>query len=268
MHAAALAQEKGPTPVFIVGFPRSGTSLLEQILGSHPQIAPCGELLFIGDISNRKAAEITGSDLSYPDLLLDSTNPLTVDKLRALQDYYLDGVKSLDVTDADTRWVTDKMPHNALHVGLIALLFPASPIIHISRHPLNSCLSAYFSNFTSGHRYTSSLESTAQHYKQVMDMLLHYRTIGINLLEIHYEDLVQNQENVTRQILEYVGAPWDDACLQHHKSNRVVKTASYEQVTQKIYTSSLYRYRNYHEAVKPIIPILESTIEQFGYSTE
>ena len=268
LHAAAVAQKEGPTPVFIVGFPRSGTSLLEQILGSHPQIAPCGELLYIGDISSGKAAEITGSDLPYPDLLLDSAAPLTADKLRSMQDYYLDGIRSLGVTGADICWVTDKMPHNALHVGLIALLFPDSPIIHISRHPFNSCLSAYFSNFDSGHRYTSSLESTAQHYKQVMEMLLHYRSIGINLLEIHYEALVHDQENVTRQILEYVGAPWDDACLQHHKSSRVVKTASYEQVTQKIYTSSLYRYRNYHEAVKPLIPILESTIARFGYTTE
>jgi hypothetical protein len=100
-----------------------------------------------------------------------------------------------------------------------------------------------------------------------MDMLLHYSSIGVNFLEIHYEDLVQDQEAITRQILEYIGAPWDGACLQHHKSSRVVKTASYEQVTQKIYTSSLYRYRNYHEAVQPLVPILESTIERFGYST-
>jgi tetratricopeptide (TPR) repeat protein len=267
LRAAAVAQTEGPTPIFIVGFPRSGTSLLEQILGSHPRIAPCGELLFIGDIS-KKSAEIIGSALPYPDLLLDSTAPLTAEQLRTMQDYYLDGVRSMGVTDADTRWVTDKMPHNALHVGLIALLFPESPIIHISRHPFNSCLSAYFSNFGSGHRYTSSLESTAQHYKQVMNMLLHYRSIGIKLHEIHYENLVQDQENVTRKILEYIGAPWDDACLQHHKSSRVVKTASYEQVTQKIYTSSLYRYRNYHEAVQPLIPILESTIAHFGYTTE
>ena len=142
------------------------------------------------------------------------------------------------------------------------------PIIHISRHPFNSCLSAYFSNFGSGHRYTSSLESTAQHYKLMMDMLLHYRSIGVNFLEIHYEDLVQDQETITREILEYIGAPWDDACLQHHKSSRVVKTASYEQVTRKIYTSSLYRYRNYHQAVKPLTPILEATLAQFGYTAE
>jgi len=257
-----------PTPVFIVGFPRSGTSLLEQIIGSHPLAAAAGELLFIGDITQTEARKITGSELPYPDLLLDEAAPIDAQKLQAMRDYYLSGVKSLGVTDSNTRWVTDKMPHNALHVGLISVLFPESPIIHISRHPFNSCLSAYFSNFKSGHRYTSSLESTAQHYKHIMDMLAHYRNIGIKYLEVHYEDLVTDQETTTRKILEYIGMPWDDACLQHHKSERVVKTASYEQVTQKIYTSSLYRYRNYHEAVQPLIPILKTTIERFGYTTD
>ncbi len=257
-----------PTPVFIVGFPRSGTSLLEQILGAHPLAAPAGELLFIGDIANTKAQEITGSQLPYPELLLDEAAPLDAQKLQAMREYYLSSVESMDVTDSNTRWVTDKLPHNATHVGLISLLFPESPIIHISRHPFNSCLSAYFSNFKSAHRYTSSLESTAQHYKRVMGMLEHYREVGVRFLEVHYEDLVTDQENTTRKILEYIGMPWDDACLQHHKSARVVHTASYEQVTQKIYTSSLYRYRNYHEAVQPLIPILESTIEHFGYTTD
>ena len=257
-----------PTPVFIVGFPRSGTSLLEQIIGSHPLAVPAGELLFIGDIAHTKAAEISGSELPYPELLLDKAAPLDAEKLQAMREYYLSNVQALGVTNSNTRWVTDKMPHNALHVGLISLLFPESPIIHISRHPFNSCLSAYFSNFQSSHRYTSSLESTARHYKHVMDMLEHYRSIGVSFLEIHYEDLVTDQESTTRKILEYIGMPWDDACLQHHKSERVVKTASYEQVTQKIYTSSLYRYRNYHEAVQPLLPILKSTIERFGYSTD
>ena len=257
-----------PVPVFIVGFPRSGTSLLEQIIGAHPQAVPAGELRFIGDITNTRAQEITSSQLPYPELLLDEAAPLDAEKLQAMREYYLSSVAALDVTDSNTRWVTDKMPHNALHVALISLLFPESPIIHISRHPFNSCLSAYFSNFKSGHRYTSSLESTAEHYKHMMNMLEHYRETGIKFLEIHYEELVTDQENTTRKILEYVGMPWDDACMQHHKSDRVVKTASYEQVTQKIYTSSLYRYRNYHEAVQPLIPILESTIKKFGYTTD
>jgi tetratricopeptide (TPR) repeat protein len=257
-----------PQPVFIVGFPRSGTSLLEQILGSHPQIAPAGELEFISDLSGQTGCAITGSELGYPGFLIDKNAPLEQQHLLEMRDYYLNGIKGLGIADGNTRWVTDKMPHNAIHVGMIRLLFPQSPVIHISRHPFNSCLSAFSSNFKLAHRYTSSIESTAEHYIQVMDMLRHYRSIGIEYLEIHYEDLVTDQEAVIRQVLDYLGAPWDDACLQHHKSERVVKTASYEQVTQKIYTSSLYRYRNYPEAVRRMAPVLRTTLEQFGYTTD
>ena len=258
-----------PRPVFIVGFPRSGTSLLEQILGSHPAVAPAGELTWMHDLAGEPGQAIIGSDMPYPDLLLDPDAPLDQGKLAAMRDYYLDNIRELGIADADTRWVTDKMPHNAIYLGLIALLFPESPIIHISRHPFNSCLSAYFANFKSSHRYTSSLEGTAKHYRQVMEMLDHYRTtLQPRYLEIHYEDLVDNQEAVTRQVLEFIGAPWDEACLEHYKSKRVIRTASYEQVTRKVYRSSLHRYRNYADAVKPLIPILEPVLERFGYTTE
>jgi tetratricopeptide (TPR) repeat protein len=258
-----------PRPVFIVGFPRSGTSLLEQILGSHPAFAPAGELRWMQDLSGEQGQAIIGSDMPYPDLLLDPDAPLDEGKLAAMRDYYLDNIRELGITDDDTRWVTDKLPHNAIYLGLIALLFPESPIIHISRHPFNSCLSAYFANFKSTHRYTSSLESTAKHYRQVMEMLDHYRaTLQPRYLEIHYEDLVDDQEAVTRQVLEFIGAPWDEACLEHYKSKRVIRTASYEQVTRKVYRSSLHRYRNYADAVEPLIPILEPVMERFGYTTE
>jgi hypothetical protein len=155
-----------------------------------------------------------------------------------------------------------------MHLGLIRMLFPESPIIHITRHPLNPCLSAHFSDFNSQHCYTLSLRDTARHYANIMDIVEHYRNIGIDFLQVRYEDLVMNQEAETRKILEYIGAPWDDACLQHHKSDRVVRTASYEQVTQKVYTSSLYRYQKYWDAVQEIIPILQPTIERLGYTIE
>lgn len=257
-----------PQPVFIVGFPRSGTSLLEQILGSHREIRPAGELSFMNEVDSVEARRVTGSELPYPALIDDPDHPLDARALNALREYYLSEVSKLGIIDDTTRWFTDKMPHNATKLGMIRLIFPTAPIIHISRHPLNPCLSAYFSNFKSTHRYTSSLAATARHYRNVMDLVDHYRDIGIDFLEIHYEDLVRDQEAVTRQILEYIGAPWDDACLQHYKSDRVVRTASYEQVTQKVYTSSLNRYQDYWEAVQDIIPILQPTIERYGYTVE
>lgn len=258
-----------PQPVFIVGFPRSGTSLLEQILGSHREFTPCGELPYLDMAAKSETRRLLGSKRHYPDVIADPDHPLDADTIQTLRDFYLSSaIAKTDGIDKDTHWITDKMPHNAGHVGMIRLLFPEAPIIHISRHPLNPCLSAYFSNFKSTHRYTSSLAATAQHYNNVMDILDHYRCIGIEFLEIHYEDLVNDQETVTRQVLDYIGAPWDDACLEHHKSKRVVKTASYEQVTQKIYTSSLNRYQNYWEAVQDVIPILQPTIERFGYTVD
>jgi tetratricopeptide (TPR) repeat protein len=265
---SATLGDASPAPVFIVGFPRSGTSLLEQVLGAHREISPAGELTFVNDVETRVAGRITGSAHPFPLLLDDPEHPLDAEKLQAMRDFYLSEVHKLDITGEHTRWVTDKMPHNAMKLATIRLLFPRAPIIHISRHPLNPCLSAYFANFKSSHRYTSSLAATAMHYRNVMDLLDHYRDIGIDFLEIHYEDLVRDQEAVVRQVLDYIGAPWDEACLQHHKSDRVVRTASYEQVTQKVYTSSLNRYQNYWDAVQEIIPILQSTIERFGYSVE
>lgn len=265
---AAAENSDYPRPVFIVGFPRSGTSLLEQIVGAHHQIAPAGELVYIGDLVREEAGSIIGSKLEYPEFLRDPNAPLTDQKLQVMRDYYLSSTRKLAIGDGSTRWITDKMPHNSTVMALIALLFPQSPIIHIVRHPLNSCLSAYFSDFNAAHGYSSSLENTAWHFRYVMDLIEHYRSIGIKILRVRYEDLVMDQEAITRRILDYIGAPWDEACMQHHKSKRIVKTVSYEQVTEKIYTSSLYRYRNYYDAVRNIIPILESTIKRYGYTLD
>jgi tetratricopeptide (TPR) repeat protein len=257
-------------PVFIVGFPRSGTSLLEQILGVHTQISAAGELRLITDlVRSGEAQRIIGSQLNYPECLLDKEHPLVREKIEAMRNYYLDSVTAMGVIAEGSRWVTDKMPHNALHVGLISLLFPNSPIIHISRHPLNPVLSAYFSNFNAGHNYCENLESTAKHYRNFMETLNYYKAnLPMKFIEIHYEDLVDDQERVVRELLEFIDVPWDANCLQHHKSQRLVRTASYEQVTQQVYRGSLERYKNYWEAVQPIIPILESTIKDFGYTVD
>ena len=249
--------------------PARGICVVRSNPGSHREIAPAGELTYILRSADTEAARLTGSKQPFPALILDDEHPLDRTTIHALRDYYLTSATGKAVgMDDNTRWITDKMPHNAKYVGLIRMLFPKSPIIHISRHPLNPCLSAYFSNFKSSHRYTSSLEATAMHYRNMMDMLDHYRDIGIDFMEIHYEDLVRDQENITRKLLDYIGADWDPGCLQHHKSDRVVRTASYEQVTQKVYTSSLNRYQNYWEGVQGMIPILQSTIERFGYTVE
>ncbi|OOZ35949.1 hypothetical protein BOW51_09575 [Solemya velesiana gill symbiont] len=255
------------TPVFILGFPRAGTSLLEQILGAHAKFAPAGELTHIGDLATREAARIIGSDLPFPECLCDPEKPLLLEHINAMREYYLSRVLRSGVVDEGCSWVTDKMPHNSEQIGLIALLFPESPIIHISRHPLDNCLSAFFSDFTHGHRYTSSLESTAIQYQRVMDQIAHYKeTVDMRYFEMRYQDLVDEQEGTVRRLLEFIGTTWDENCMLHHKSKRVVRTASYEQVTQKVYSSSLARHLNYWDEVQRVIPIVQPAIDRFGYS--
>ncbi len=259
-----------PEPIFIVGFPRSGTSLLEQVLGAHPRVIPSGELSYLKDLVDEGAKNIVGSEKPFPDCLIDPEAPLSAVGLKALRRYYLDKVMGLSLHGEQTLWISDKMPHNAMWIGLIALLFPRSPIINISRHPLDACLSAFFANFQSKwHSYTSKLEYVASHYQLMMDLIDHYKTaIDMRYLEVRYQDLIEEQEMTVRSLLKFLNLEWSDECLRHQKSRRLVKTASYEQITQPIYTSSLNRYKNYWDEVQPIIPMLKPLIERYGYSLE
>ncbi len=262
------SRNAGPQPIFIVGFPRSGTSLLEQILGMHPDITPLGELDGLtGIVTNSYKKHIRGQD-EYPGGLLNGIGEKggLHSLLCEYRDFYLDNARNTVGYEKEAPWFTDKLPHNALHIGLIRLLFPESPIVYISRHPLDSCLSAYFSNFSAGHNYTASLESTGLHYRNVATT---YSTVksqtGIKTLEIKYEDLVHQQEREVRRLLEFLKLPWEPACLQHEKSVRKTRTGSYDQVTEKIYASAVYRHLNYLAQIRPAIPILRETIEAAGY---
>jgi len=262
---AAELPETDITPVFIVGFPRSGTTLLEQILGAHGEMEPAGELPYILDLAHGECSQQLGSSLPYPECLIDQERSLTTADLLQLRETYLTRMKRHRVTQEGVRWVVDKMPHNALFIGLIALLFPKSPIIHISRHPLDSCLSAYFSNFT-GHRYTSSLESTATHYQHMMDCIEHFRSVlTMRFIDIRYQDLVDDQASVVGRLLDFIGAEWDESCMQHHKKSRLVQTVSYEQVTQEVYRTSLARYLGYWDSVQNCIPIIQPSLDRFDY---
>jgi tetratricopeptide (TPR) repeat protein len=255
-------------PIFIVGFPRSGTTLLEQILASHSKVSAGDELVFIEETRNQ-IPKLTGTGEEYPRNLLDKSKPLTQAVLKKLRDYYIDRVREHGIIEPGSNRFTDKMPHNLFNLGFISLIFPEAPIIHITRHPMDACLSAFMANFGQGHRYTESMKSTATHYTQMMNLAEHYkRELEMNYLQIRYEDILDDAESKVRQVLEFVGLPWEDACLKFHETKRISKTASYAQVTQKLYTTSRYRYKNYYKHLEPLEPILRETMQRFGYTFE
>jgi tetratricopeptide (TPR) repeat protein len=257
-----------PQPVFVLGFPRSGTTLVEQTLSAHPSISAGDELPLINDITNIMP-RMLNSPLQYPEALAELWMGDQRDGLDNLRDYYLQKAAQMEVAEPGAAWFTDKMPLNETHLGLIALLFPASPLIHVIRHPLDVMISALSNHFTHGYFCASSLESAATHYVRVMDLVMHYRAeMALRYLPVRYDAMVTNQEETVRSILEFIGVPFDERCLSFHENRRYARTASYAQVTEPLYERSLYRYRHYRQHLEPMIPILRPTIERLGYTVD
>jgi tetratricopeptide (TPR) repeat protein len=246
---APHASNDSPAPVFIVGMSRSGTSLVEQILASHPSVHGAGELLHIREISASLMARI-GMGLSVPQAMERVTSAI----LDELAQPHLDRLHQMS---SGALRVTDKMPSNHLSLGLIALLFPGARIIHTKRHPLDSCLSCYFQNFTGGHDYTLKLSDLGAYYVQYQRLMAHWRKVlRLPLLEIQYEDMVTDMERHARTLVEFCGLPWDHRCLRFYENKRTVKTASYDQVREPIYSRSTGRWRHYEKHLGPLIEAL------------
>jgi hypothetical protein len=252
-------------PIFVLGFPRSGTTLLEQTLTAHPRIAAADELPFIIEIAELMP-RLLDSPLGYPDALAELWMADHREDLDNLRDHYLRKVAQLGVVPDAAAWFTDKMPLNETHLGLIGLLFPQSPLLHVVRHPLDVVVSVYSNLLTHGLYCAYALDSAARHYARVMDLVDHYvDEMKLRYLRIRYEDMVDNQEASIRRVLEFVGEEFDSKCLAFHENRRYARTASYAQVTEKLYDRSRYRYRHYLPQLQPIIPILEPVIERLGY---
>jgi tetratricopeptide (TPR) repeat protein len=264
----AGVREDGARPIFVLGFPRSGTTLLEQTLSAHPLIAAGDELPLINDITNLMP-RMLNSPLAYPEALAELWMGDQRDGLDNLRDYYLQKAAQMGVTEAGAAWFTDKMPLNETHLGLIALLFPASPLIHVIRHPLDVMISAMANHFTHGFFCASALATAATHYVRVMDLVAHYRNeMALKYLPIRYESVVTAQAETVRTVLDFVGVPFDPRCLSFHENRRYARTASYAQVTEPLYDRSLYRYRAYRRHLEPVLPILAPLIERLGYSID
>jgi tetratricopeptide (TPR) repeat protein len=262
----ATVREGVAQPLFILGFPRSGTTLLEQTLTAHARIAAGDELPFINEITNLMP-RMLDSPLSYPEALAELWMGDHREDLDNLRDHYLRKVAQLGIVPEGAAWFTDKMPLNETDLGLISLLFPQSPLLHLTRHPLDVVLSVYSNLLTHGFYCAYALESAARHYALVMDLVEHYRgELSLRYMPVRYEDMVDDQEATIRRVLDFVGEDFDAACLAFHENRRYARTASYAQVSEKLYDRSRYRYRNYLPQLAPVIPILQPVIERLGYT--
>jgi tetratricopeptide (TPR) repeat protein len=247
----ARADEIETEPLIIMGNPRSGTTLLDQIIGMHPQARAGGELA-ASQLMAPAAARLTDSYLPYPMNVVD----LRVADANALGSLYqqrTDGLRQ------GCRYLSNKSLAMQVHLGLLSLCLPRLRVINLFRHPLDNCVSCYTTNLlASGHSYTNRLDWLAEVWKTRYEMQRFWpEVLEVPFLELHYEDLVANQESETRRILDFLDVPFDKACLEFHTSMHAATTLSYDQVTQSMYSTSKGRWRHYEQHLEPLIDALE-----------
>ncbi|MCR4347289.1 MAG: tetratricopeptide repeat protein [Sulfuricaulis sp.] len=249
MAGAPRASIVSDRPVFIVGMPRSGTTLVEQILASHPQVHGAGELMYLFDLAGELPGMLGTKEL-HPHCMKLINQP-ALDKLA--QSY----LGRLTTMSADAARVTDKLPSNFLLLGLIELLFPQARIIHCRRDPCDTCLSCYFQDFGARYAYSADLTHLGLYYREYHRLMQHWKkTIRLPMLEIRYEEMVDDQEAWSRKLVEFCGPPWDDRCLRFYESGRAVNTASYDQVRRPMYKTSAGRWRRYERHLGPLLAAL------------
>lgn len=229
-------------PVFIVGMPRSGTSLLEQILSCHSQVHARGELTEIGTMAEKTPY--------YP----DGVRNLRQEELDKLAETHLQRLREIAPT---ARRFTDKLPSNYAFLGLISQVFPGARIINCRRDPRDICLSQFMIEFNTGMAYSYNLESLAQVYQNYLGLMRHWKSVlPLPILDVRYEEVVADPHTTVSRVLEFCGLEWEDACLDFHRSKRRVATASYDQVKKPLYNSSVARWKHYRQQLEPVSRIL------------
>jgi tetratricopeptide (TPR) repeat protein len=249
MQNAPCATNRSEVPVFIIAMPRSGTSLVEQILSSHPQVYGAGE---------------TGDIISYSEHLqpLINNGEITTERLDEFAEKHIEKIRSLS---NNARRVTDKTVNSFMDIGLIQLMFPKARIIHCMRNPLDTCLSCYFTQFGAGHLYSCDLNNLAIYYRQYHRIMEHWKRVsGLKILDVHYEELVHDLEAGAQSMIQFLGLDWDSNCLDFHNADRQVDTYSYDQVRQSVYTSSANRWKNYEKQ----IGALKNSLADLEYGLE
>ena len=236
-----------PDPIFIVGLPRAGSTLLEQIIASHSQVDGTLELPNILSLSyhlrGRERAKINGR---YPGILHD----LTEEQLKTFGERFIEETR---IHRKDAPFFIDKMPNNFRHIGLIKLILPHAKIIDARRHPMACCFSGFKQHFAEGQEFTYGLENIGTYYKDYVALMDHWDSVlPGQILRVQYEDVVGDTETQVRRVLDYLGLPFEQACLEFHKTKRSVRTASSEQVRQPIFKSGLEQWRHFEPWLDPL----------------
>jgi len=243
-------------PVFIVGMPRSGSTLVEQIISSHSRAYGAGELNDMRLLIKR-LPEILNSNREEPECVAE-LSPVLARQLASEHLHKLD--KLADGADR----VCDKMLGNFLKLGLIYLLFPRAKIIHCMRNPLDMGLSCYFHNFSRGLRFTYNLEHLGLAYRGYRKVMDHWRNVlPMPVLEVAYEQVIAGQEQASRELIEFCGLEWDPHCIDFHRQSRGVKTASFWQVRQPLYNSSVGQWRDYEQHLTPLVEALGDLADEY-----
>jgi len=230
-------------PIFVLGMPRSGTTLIEQILSSHPMVKGAGELRYVG--------QITDEIEDYPHF----PSAFSCAESEELGKIYLDKIAPM-LGGRDH--LVDKMPGNFMNAGLIRMILPHAKIIHSRRNAVDTCLSLYSKHFGGSHPYCYNMTDLGNYYQSYMNLMAHWREIlpASHFLEVDYENVVDDIETQARRMLDYLGLPWDPVCLDFYKNERTVKTASVNQVRKPIYSSSSGRWKKHAEQLQPLITAL------------
>ena len=242
-------------PIFILGLPRSGSTLVEQIIASHSQVEGTRELPDIS-LLGRKLTKIKPQGIKYPDAVKHMTDE---EKIEFGEDY----LKTSMRYRTDKPYFIDKMPNNFAHIGFIKTILPNAKIINAKRHPLDSCVSSFKQLFYKGQSWSYDLFEIGEYYLEYVRLMNHWHEIYPNdIYDIHYESLIENQEEESKKLIEYCGLDWEEACLKFYGNKRSVNTASSEQVRQPIYKGAMFAWKNYESELGPLIEMLEPVLEE------
>jgi len=260
----AGAGSKDERPVFIIGMPRSGTTLVEQILASHSGVRAMGEVNyfrdavygFAGEAGNKTGVKgMSASGKDFPEGVLD----MGEQDFKRLGNAYM-ALLTKDAGDAVK--ITDKVPRNFFFAGLISMALPHARIIHCRRNPVDTCLSCFHIHFPEGQEFSYDLSDLGRYYRLYARLMDHWKAVlGSRVFDIAYEDLVADPEPVMRGLLDFAGLDWEEACLDFHKSARQVRTASSHQVRRPVYKSAVQRWRNYQAHLGPLLDALGPLVD-------